>query len=603
METRTLRSAQWSALVLAAMILGGCGSFPGRPFEVRGAPPHHIVMIDTNGRLIDPTGNKDCRPDWRSRLAADIRDARIDDAPEFTVKELCAGKFDGWSSEPVDEPHLYFADMFRAIHAQQSKLHGRTRRVALIVHGGLATNLGNLENARDITAKMLKDPGAPYPIFINWQSNLWGNLFAHLVKVRQGDSKGFKHWFLAPAYLVGGLAKGVGRAPATWFYHYSNDLDRIRARYSHEMHTADTVYCELRKQYQDCIDGKTSCSGVIPISKGPFAHDTTEGARSTTRNASTNLVPIRAYASLLGSTPGGWWTWLPVKLLTAPLLDGLGSPAWDTMIRHVKLGFHNDGIPSEEPADLDEPLGGTFEPAEGHGGIARFMRALRTEVKNTSCANPKNDRATCLDWELTLIGHSMGTIMANEILYEFNDGPEFKTIVYMAAACSVREYEQTVVEYLKRHTGTQMYHLTLHDFAEIRDQYFLEIPPSGSLLVWIDNFLSNPATLRDRTAGRFTNLMIALPSTPLEVRDRVHVKTFGVGNKLRPTDPQHHGEFNNFTGPPLTEEERKRNKIARDETLKFWEKKFWEPEVKYRPTTKERCRYEPWADAMTAADQ
>lgn len=595
MNPRVCRHLQLCLVAGAFLVLGGCKSLPGIPFSVAGTPPHHVVMIDTNGRLIDPTGNKDCdKTNWEAKLRAEMETAKIDSPPKIS-EALCAGAFDGWSSTPIRKPETYAQDIIDAIEARQKD--SRTRRVALIVHGGLNSNFGNLKTARDLTAEMLKDPSAPYPIFINWQSNLWGNLFAHLVKVRQGDSKGFRHWFLAPFYFAGGVAKGLGRAPATWFYHYSNDVDRLRARFSHEMQAADVAYCKMREEYQKCLDGETDCNRVIPISKGPFRHTYAEGAKSSARNTATNLVPIRAYGSLLGSTPSGWWTWLPVKLVTAPLLDGLGSPAWDTMIRHVKLGFHNDGIPSGEPLDPDDPIGGAVEPPEGRGGIARFLKVLRRHVQETTCSDPRNDRATCFDWELTLIGHSMGTIMANEILYEFKDGPEFDRIVYMAAACSVRDYEQTVVEYLEQHPNTKMYHLTLHDFAEIRDQYFYEVPPSGSLLVWIDNFLSNPATLRDRTAGRFTNLMMALPSTPPQVRSRIHVKTFGVGDEIRVTDPQHHGDFNDFTGRPLTAEEQAKFKAANQP--KFWDPAFWEPEIDYRETRRERCRYEPFVETNT----
>ena len=570
--------------VVVPLLFSACSSLPGKPYSVRGAPPHHLVMIDTNGRLVDPTGNGGCHKgsDWKKRLQDDLANAHITDEALIKLRP-CLGRFDGLSHRQIDDPSAYFADLFASLHATQEKNEtkgNRVRRVAIIVHGGLATNQGNLETARDVTAKMFIDPKAPYPIFVNWQSNLWANLFAHLFKVRQGDSKGFKHAFLAPVYLVGDLAKGIGRAPATWFYHYSNDIDRLRP--SHGSEEAQRRYCLLRSEYQACLDRKENCDKVFPISKGPNQVQVLEAGEAFAEGATTNLVPIRAYASLIGQTAGNRvFGWLPLKLITAPLLDGLGGPAWDTMIRHVKVGFHNEGIPSAEPKDPDGNAGDPVEPPQGHGGISRFMRALSAEIDRMACSNPEASREKCVNrWELTLIGHSMGAIMANEILYEFKDGPEFDRIVFMAAACSVREYEQSALAYLDRHKNTQMYHLTLHDFADIRDQYFYEVPPSGSLLIWIDDFLSNPTTLRDRTAGRFKNLMMALPSTPRDLRSRIHVKTFGVGRLLRTTDPLHHGEFNNFTGPPAPWEKKEDYVVERTE--KFWDEDFWTPETTVR---------------------
>ncbi|MCA1733656.1 MAG: alpha/beta hydrolase, partial [Acidobacteria bacterium] len=300
------------------------------------------------------------------------------------------------------------------------------------------------------------------------------------------------------------------------------------------------------------------------------------------------------YAQLLGAgASGAVWTYLPVKLLTAPLLDGLGRPAWETMIRHVKVGFHQDGGPRQEEDLAAGPEGSIYEAEQGYGGVARFLRLLTAHIDATNCESECAEAASCADWEVTLIGHSMGTIMANHMLAEFGEELDVDKIVYMAAACSVGEYESTVLGYMKRHPATEMYHVTLHPFAEIRDQYAMEIPPSGSLLVWVDNFLSNPSTPRDRTAGRFANLMPALPATPASLRSRIHVKTFGVGAALSSTDPQGHGDFYLFAGP-LTEYEKNNGEVSeRDPAIRFWRPEFWEPEIENRPTLKQRCGDEP----------
>jgi pimeloyl-ACP methyl ester carboxylesterase len=284
------------------------------------------------------------------------------------------------------------------------------------------------------------------------------------------------------------------------------------------------------------------------------------------------------------------------------------------MERHATLGFHGPTEASTTPG---------YRAENEIGGIARFLQELQTKM---NCPAPPRMPCEEKSWDLTLIGHSMGAIVVNHILRDFDDIP-FRNVVYMASAGSVRDYEDSVFPYLEQHQATEVYHLTLHDFAEIRDQYGvlgpLELPPSGSLLVWIDNYFTHPPTLRDRTAGRFDNLMLFVGDTPEPVRERIHVKTFGVGRSLTMTDPQHHGDFNDFDGEPhecvavdvspegqvfffgnplpWCEEpghgnpclasvgdhgKRKRECVYGD---RFWRPTFWQTEVTDRPTRRPAC--------------
>ena len=76
-------------------------------------------------------------------------------------------------------------------------------------------------------------------------------------------------------------------------------------------------------------------------------------------------------------------------------------------------------------------------------------------------------------YEITLIGHSMGSIVLNEwVRRNDEDGLYYKNIVYMAAACSIRDYEESALTFMTRpeHQTTQLYHLVLHYAAELRDR-------------------------------------------------------------------------------------------------------------------------------------
>ena len=103
----------------------------------------------------------------------------------------------------------------------------------------------------------------------------------------------------------------------------------------------------------------------------------------------------------------------------------------------------------------------------------------------------------------------------------------------MGAACSVKEYEEITLRYLARMRdyGTELYHVVLHPEAERLEVNAWDLFPRGSLLVYIDNYLTTPSTPRDRTVGRFENLMHALPETPANVRGHLDVKVLSAGSE------------------------------------------------------------------------
>lgn len=576
------RSVRPALIAVACLLFASCSYLK----PLHGVPTQHIVMVDSNGRLMDPTGTSNCQ---EANIQKDnenwVLAHKTVRPPETYRWKPCNGHLNPLKSfRELDRREesgstfrggdLYLDDLFdemekhystkRASDIAAGRPPSRKRRIVLYIHGGLNNNMTTIDRARDLSQLMLDD--GYYPIFMNWQSNLIGSLWEHLMTVRQGEYKGYKHAFLFPFYLGADLSKGIARAPATWFYQGSHTLDRIRqVRCNATPWEFDDAYNRLRKNFvTNCSSSPESC-GQLAVSRGPEVYTQGEQFKAASRFTATGAVPSRYWVSTLA---GGWAQpigWLPPKLLTSPVLDGLGGPAWETMLRHAALGFHSDGVsnPAERPRQSDP---------EGNGGFSRFLRRLQTNIGDTSCgAGTSGD---CVEWELTVIGHSMGAIVANHMLNEFPD-LSFTNIVYMASAASVRDYERAVFPYLVRHPESRMYHLTLHNFSDLRDQYFYDVPPAGSLLVWIDSFLSKPETLRDRTAGRFNNLMLFAEETPEPLRARISMKAFGVGADVADSDPQHHGGFALFNGV--------------DNRPKFWDPSFWKVEMVDRPSPRSDC--------------
>jgi hypothetical protein len=209
------------------------------------------------------------------------------------------------------------------------------------------------------------------------------------------------------------------------------------------------------------------------------------------------------------------------------------------------------------------------------GGLSVFLRRLQQVI-----ADPANGGRDA--WEITLVGHSMGTIVLNQMIREFGlrtetalDGKSpaigvalpFNRIVYMAGAATVRDYQDSLFPYLLENRNARVFHLVLHPKAEVRERFdpgipYVDFPPRGSLLVWVDDFLSAPETPLDRTVGRYENLISAAHNTPDELRGRIHIKAFGVGGGVRA--PQKHGDFTSH--------------------LKFWMPEcWWSPGPDYPP--------------------
>jgi len=246
--------------------------------------------------------------------------------------------------------------------------------------------------------------------------------------------------------------------------------------------------------------------------------------------------------ALSGST---YILFLPIRMfVAAPLIDGFGTASWDTMLRRTQLLFRS------------ETEFGKNSPTEETGGLTRFMTRFKEEIKQ----DPDH-------WEITLVGHSMGAIVLNEMIRRYPD-LHYQKIIYMAPACSIRDFESSVIPYLKKHSDTEFYGLSLNRIGEERERFessflpYIDPAIRGSLLSWIDLFLANPLTFSDRTLGKYANFIRAEQIFPADVRGRVHLKEFNVGKRHRFQEPQKHGEF---------------DEIGERYQFKFWNPDFYEP--------------------------
>jgi hypothetical protein len=236
---------------------------------------------------------------------------------------------------------------------------------------------------------------------------------------------------------------------------------------------------------------------------------------------------------------------MPTKMLLAPVIDGLGTPAWQDMNRRsmtVIEGSYDFEMNSKTTAQrIDDYIDrGTT------GGLALFIRELAQQIHGEKNAG---------DYQVTLVAHSAGTLIVNELLRrqlpadpsaaatdpattkEADARLPVNDIVYMAAACSIRDFAGSVIPFMQldQNKGTRFHLLCLHPSAELLDTEGFDLPPRGSLLCWIDDFLTRPTTPLDRTLGRWENILQVPYVIPPAVRGRVTIKAFDY--LRRPNDP------------------------------------------------------------------
>jgi hypothetical protein len=380
-----------------------------------------------------------------------------------------APKIVGWRAITTDcFDNQYVPRIIQGIDAQQRK------KVIIFIHGGL----NGLENGRDRVDRIVgAGAGAGtvfqdyYPIFINWEASFFSSYIDHVARVRQGLNRpGLARVTALPVFLedgVVGAARVIPDAAALVF----NKKERSATLIGKDVREG----CDLR----------------------------TSGAKIWDNVWGTPFIPLKPFT-------------------TGFILDAYGSEAWKMMLRHTELMFHREKSSHQQGETTNEALAETIpEPRS----LPAFLQVLSRHLQ---------EKGITLD----LVAHSAGSIIANQALREVPKLP-VEHLVYMAAAASLEDYESTVLGdgvhngFLSLHRHTEVYHLILHPEAELRE-FNLEFGaglaiPRGSLLVWLDDFLSDPKTLRERTAGRATNLAARLEAVPPALQGRVHVKMFDFG--------------------------------------------------------------------------
>lgn len=481
-----------------------------------------------------------------------------------------------------DQNRVHLTKMIENIKATAPMRDGK-RQIVIYIHGGMNTKTGAVLHTHDLAGNRALRKEY-YPISIDWNSGPLSTYWEHLTQVRRGSRHPIEGALTSPVLLTTDLARGVARAPIVW--------SRLFMSAGEQPGWVGVNYPPRRAlAAQEALKETRRARGT-----GPVVSDMTvpEGDERWTKKD----MPVAERMAKLQSIHNFFFA---PKMATGVLIDILGTGAWEVMLRRSELMFRSqtmrDDLTPEGLARVNlvtkhvknrtnrtpkgqeeipkavaemnaDPRGGKLHGAEylnrsRPGAVEQFLRELENQLDV--------DR-----YSITLVGHSMGAIVSNEILKRHSKLP-FDHIVYMAAACSVTECADNVGGYMRRNPRAQFYNLSLHPISEVgesnpsfpADEVTTKkmllgglglFVPRGSLLVWLDEFFTKPVTLQGRRMGMWRTAVTEVNLFPKEVQSRVHLKMFPAGDLKV---PQKHGAFTS-------------------EGMKFWEEGFRTPE-KYTP--------------------
>lgn len=484
----------------------------------------HIIRADRNGNPLAPST-------WRSTFFNPL-------------------------SEPDFNEHI--KKIIQALQASKAPEGSDKKKILIHIHGGLNSFSASRQAACDRLPAMRKDDY--YPIFINWSSGFTATYLAHLFLIRQGDDllentftylrlkKLDTHWlqlviwFLFGIYslitgafiLFSDIGRGIARFPINATYQLIDLVYTIWLEpdiypptdISHCVGNKESKMINFDRSWRFFWLAVATFGLVINIARvivllnsdSDFFNAILSWLCLTSALSFNDLYYIIPYA-------------LSLKVPAIVLCDGIGKSAWDNMTRRTQTLFRKTAeFQTDRPGYLSEQ--GYIPPS---GAIAQFMRALQTEV------NP--DR-----YEITLIAHSMGAIIANDIMRLFPRLP-LTNIVYLGAACSIEDFTDAFSGYIRLNPSAEFYNLCLNPVAEKREWNYLDIVPRSSLLEWIDSFYTSPRTVRDRRLGKWDNLRLATHLFNSTYRKKMTFKIFSVGDedkRFSNYNPQTHSEFTAF---------------------------------------------------------
>ncbi|MGB6128444.1 MAG: hypothetical protein WBG30_06805 [Psychrilyobacter sp.] len=388
------------------------------------------------------------------------------------------------------------------------KKYHKNLKLMIFIHGGLNDYNNSIDRSVNILNNNLEDmlKNGKYPIFVSWNSSFIDNYLDHVSHSKQvSNKKNILYYSLSPLIILKDILRGVTKIPKNTY----------------------NLVMKLKKKSNEKLYSKTLDSVGDNF------------------NVSSSQIEEK---NTLKSIEDNWSMANPVKIIGGAFVDTIGKGPYHSMLKRVDLLLKKN-INMESSPNLYN-LKKYNMTKENETALSYFLRKYKEIEKRSSNYNDKKYG------KVVLIAHSMGTMVANNIISKFQD-INFEEIVYMGGACSLKDIKYTISPYLESNKKSKFYNLSLNPKREVTENIGQDFIPRGSLLIYLDQTYENVNSFLDRTSGIWWNMIIAADQIfPANIRKRVTLVKFGLYNDHTKA-PQCHGEFDKF---------------------KFWNKEYWKAE-------------------------
>lgn len=522
------RMSAFPALIMLSATLFGCAA----------TPKHELTP--TQREILDQTGDRS--PLGEISGCSDLVDGHIIRVPRESTER------DVWAQYKSEFACL--VKRYIAFREQQSEQGKSGNRMLFLVNGGLNHVAAIRGQAKEQIPLMIRD--GYYPVFLAWDSALLSSYGEQVAYVRNGILRESIQ-ATSPFTMVGDLLASIPYAPVILYNQSGRFLD-------------STVNSKDRADYR-----------LEKFEYFPYARNSKNIRYGGDEIEARDHLKTARYFALT-----------PLRLPASVLAQEIGKRTWEGMVRRTRNIVHHPG--EFDPAfwnktksdsgeiDLDHRTDMMKRYPRGIGQFARLLADIERCRRNLEECDPPNgtgagnstyfdldastveefhkwlnsdEKSTHNRLRISLIGHSMGTMVLNELLPWFHDQLPIKDVVYMGAAASIRETQLSLERVLEK-GKIQFYSLMLHPLNEAREDSAFSALPSGSLLEWIDEVLKEPNTVMDRTLGKWRNLRVAKHVFSEAAQNNMTFVVFPRSGRV----PLTHGQFN-------------------ETALTFWRESFW----------------------------
>ena len=254
-------------------------------------------------------------------------------------------------------------------------------KVLIFIHGGLNNYNNTINKYKKKIPNIIKD--GYYPIFIIWRSGLLECYKDHLFRIRQGRIHYHYTWFTWFFYLISDIGRGIFRLPFTLYFQLINDFKPYMSyKWNPDHKNSFAIYKILRNRMQTQKNENS-----VKVSWG---EDKRTGIEKTIRIAALVLT-------------------YPIRVISTIFIDSFGTSAWSNMLRRTKTLFRS--IHEFDIRNVENKQQKIAEILDGipTGALYQFLNHLSVKLKTQSEY-----------LKITLVGHSMGTIVLNQIIRELS---------------------------------------------------------------------------------------------------------------------------------------------------------------------------------------